>query len=373
MATSITPEPVGSHRARARRGRRPYMALLLTLAVGVAISVGLYPASARGREAPAALPSYCRSGGAMLWVNLATCGWPDASNTGPVSADCPNGLVSQGDGTTPIVLSTDYEVVSCADLLGPVEIRAAGVTIIDSVVTTDHGSGASGSGAITNEVGSSATISHVTIDGGDTEAACIWHEGVQLLVTAVNCSGADDGFFAWSASGSATSGDNFSITDSYFHGFTMSTGNGHEDGFQTEGSNFGLISHNTFQMTANASSAIGIWDSRRPSSDITVSSNLISGGAFSIFAEDYNPGDGAPGDADATGGFSVTGIQVDDNSFSTVASGCVGKYGVWFTRPTWSPYQGGPTDGWHRLGNIVLETGKNIDSTNPVSNGQLCR
>ena len=58
--------------------------------------------------------------------------------------------------------------------------------------------------------------------------------------------------------------------------------------------------------------------------------------------------------------------------FSTYASGCVGLYGVWFTRPSW-PGQGGPTDGWHRSGNRVLETGQNIDSHNPTRNGVLCQ
>jgi hypothetical protein len=371
-------EPVRPNRPVGTRRRYLATALLLgTGATAVALVVGLLPSSASAsgtrQEQPAVLPAYCHSGGATLWAGLATCGWPDASNTGPNMADCPNGLTSQGDGTTPIVITTDYEVISCANLLGPVDIEAAGVTIKDSVVTTANGTGASGTGAITNAVGSSATISHVTINGDDTEAACIWHEGTQLVVTAVNCYGADDGIFAWPASGSATSGNNYLITDSYFHDFTTATGNGHEDGFQTEGTSYGMIYHNTFQMTAGASSAIGIWDSRRSANDITVTDNLITGGAFAIYAEDYSPGDGAPGDPSPAGGFDVTNIVVDDNTFSTEASGCVGRYGVWFTRPAWAASQGGPTDGWHRLGNVVTETGQNVDNTNPDNNGQLCR
>lgn len=328
--------------------------------------------SGASREQPAAVATYCHSGGSMLWANLAACGWAGPANTGPQLSDCPHGLVAQGNGTTPIVLSTNYQVISCANLRGPVEIKAAGVTIKDSTITTDHGDGASGSAALTNEVGSSATISHVTIDGGDTEAACIWHEGTEIDVVAVNCSGTDDGFFAWPASGSATSGDNYWITDSYFHGFTMATGNGHEDGFQTEGTSDGLLSHNTFRMTADATSAIGIWDSRRDSANITATGNLLTGGAFTVYAEDYNPGDGAPGEASPAGGFDETGIQFDGNSFSTEAGGCVGKYGAWFTRPAWPPYQGGPTDGWHRIGNTVLETGANINGANPRNDGKLC-
>ncbi len=374
----IPPPPEGPPRTRAFRMRYLATAMLLgagataaSLAIVLPVSASASSASVH-REQVAALPAYCQSGGQALWANLAACGWPDASNTGPQLADCPNGLIPQGNGTTPIVLSVDYETVSCADLRGPVEIKAAGVTIKDSVVTTAHGTGASGTAAITNEVGSSATISHVTIDGDNTEAACIWHEGDELLVEAVNCDGTDDGFFAWSASGSASSGNDYWVTDSYFHDFTTATGNGHEDGFQTEGSSEGLLSHNTFQMALGASSAIGIWDSRKSSTDITVTDNLISGGAFAVYAEDYNPGDGAPGDASAIGGNSVAGIQFDGNFFSAEASGCVGKYGAWFTRNAWQPYAGGPTDGWHRIGNTVLETNANIDDTNPTSNGKLC-
>ena len=44
--------------------------------------------------------------------------------------------------------------------------------------------------------------------------------------------------------------------------------------------------------------------------------------------------------------------------------GCVGQFGTWFDRPGWT-YDGGPTDGWHRHGNTVLETGQNVDNGNP--------
>ena len=49
-------------------------------------------------------------------------------------------------------------------------------------------------------------------------------------------------------------------------------------------------------MTTNADSAIAIWDGLKSSHDILVKDNLITGGGFAIYAEDYNPGDGAPGD-----------------------------------------------------------------------------
>jgi hypothetical protein len=38
---------------------------------------------------------------------------------------------------------------------------------------------------------------------------------------------------------------------------------------------------------------------------------------------------------------------------------------VWYPR-------GAPTDGWNRSGNVVLETGQNIDKVNPTYQGWTC-
>ena len=84
-----------------------------------------------------------------------------------------------------------------------------------------------------------------------------------------------------------TTGDDFTVKDSYFHGFTTVTANGHEDGYQTEGAGNGLIEHNTYRMTTVADSAIAIWDSLKTSRNITVVGDLITGGGFAVYADDY--------------------------------------------------------------------------------------
>ena len=74
----------------------------------------------------------------------------------------------------------------------------------------------------------------------------------------------------------------------------------------------------------------------------------------------------------------VTNIRFLDNRFSTSQyphgaanhSRCVGVWGTWFFRGPWPPYFGGPTDLWNvggslRSGNVVLETGRNIDRGGP--------
>ena len=80
----------------------------------------------------------------------------------------------------------------------------------------------------------------------------------------------------------------------------------------------------------------------------------------------------------AAGGHAVTNIRFLDNRFSTSQyphgaanhSRCVGVWGTWFFRGRWPPYFGGPTDLWNvggslRSGNVVLETGQNIDRGGP--------
>ena len=102
-----------------------------------------------------------------------------------------------------------------------------------------------------------------------------------------------------------------------------------------------------------------------------MSDNLIAGGAFAVYAEDYSPGDGAPATF-AGRGNSVTDIQFDDNSSAPSCQAASASTASGLPGRAWEPYQGGPTDGWHRIGNIVLETNENIDNSNPRSNGKLC-
>lgn len=301
------------------------------------------------------------------WAALEACGWAGPGNTGYRSANCPNGLTVNSGGATRIINITKANtVISCQRITGSLDIQAANVTIVDSYVSYDGG-GTSGTGVIKIEDGASATVDHVEINGLNHTHACVWLQGTSAVVRNINCYGINDGIFSWADTKySATTGDNFSISDSYFHNFTTNAANGHIDGYQTEGASNGVIKHNTYLMTSDADSAIAIWNSLKSSSNIAVSNNLITGGGFSVYAEDYSPSESNP-----VGGFSITNITFTNNTFSTHAASCVGGYGTWFARPSWK-YQGGPTDGWHRSGNVVLETGEKIDAGNPHVNGVLC-
>jgi hypothetical protein len=91
-----------------------------------------------------------------------------------------------------------------------------------------------------------------------------------------------------------------------------------------------------------------------------VSDNLIAGGGFAIYAEDYSPSESNP-----SGGFTVSNITFTGNRFSTHLFGCVGYFGVWFPR-------GRRPTNLQRSGNTVLETGADVDAGNPSSQGRTC-
>lgn len=365
----------------ARRTRTGLIALPLVLLVGVlAALVGTAPGQASvaalsssppvSRSAAAAsMPSQCGTSGSYVWSHLHACGWSSAGTTGPQPKNCPGGtLKPRGDNNQSVIhVRTAGAVVSCQDIKGCLSIEATGVIVRDVAVRCTSGrtgEAANGTAVISVLHGASARIVRTATDGLRGVHACVWHMGTKLEVNRLDCKHVNDGIFSWASSGDSSEGDHFTILNSYLHDFTTRTANGHIDGYQTEGASHGLIRHNTLLMTSddsnNSDSAVAIWDSQKSSSDILVKHNLVAGGGFSVYAHDYSPSNDNP-----QGGYSVSDIRFVDNVFSKHLFGCVGYWGVWFTR-------GQPTDGWHRTGNKVLETQADIDDKNPANGGQVC-
>ncbi len=299
-------------------------------------------------------PALC--GTSAVWSNLAACGWAGPGNTG-----YPAGEVFSKTVTGGLTVTADNTVIDGYRISGGVMVDAKNVTIRNSWITNSAG-GVSGTGVVKVLNGASATIDHNLLDGLNATHTCIWHEGASMVATANECTEVNDGIFSWATTlGVDGTGDNFTIADNWLHNFTTAAANGHVDGYQTEGAKNGVIRHNTFDVAFDQTSAVAIWDSRKDAANIAVSNNLIQGGGFSIYAEDYSPSETSPG-----GGYSVTNVTFTNNRFSNSLYACVGYWGVWYTR-------GSPTDGWHRSGNVLLETGQNLDSNNPVVNGWECR
>jgi hypothetical protein len=276
-------------------------------------------------------------------------GWPGPSNTGH-----PAGV--QLTNTSGRTITADNTIIDGEKITGGLTIRGKNVVVRNSWIISSFGTGESvnGTGVIKIQSGGSATIERCTLDGSNRTHTAIWFDGSSLVARGNNMFGTNDGIFVWD-------GNNFTIEDNYLHAFTEAASNGHVDGFQTEGASHGVIRHNTIDVTQGQTSAIAIWNSRRNSDDILVENNLLTGGGFTIYAEDYSPSEASP-----AGGYTVTNIRFINNKFSTVHFPCVGDFGVWFTR-------GAPTDGWTRTGNIVLETSQNIDTRNPLVDGWECR
>jgi len=290
-----------------------------------------------------------------VWSALAACGWPGPGNTG-----YPTGQAFGRSVNGALDVTVDNTVIDGWRVTGGIQVHAKNVTIRNSWVTSSF-RGASGSGVINLSPGASATIERSLLDGLNATHACIWDEGTSMIARANNCTGVNDGIFMWATvEGQDGAGDHFTIADNWIHGLTTQAANGHMDGIQTEGAKHGIINHNTIDNAADQTSAIAIWNSRKSSDDIAVVGNLMAGGGFTAYAEDYSPSESNP-----AGGYSVTNVSFTINRFSAVHYGCVGYWGVWFVR-------GAPTDGWKRSGNVVHETGQNLDNQNPTVNGRVC-
>lgn len=337
-----------------------------------------------------------------VWASLEACGWPGPTNTGPILSQCPGGVLTNNSGATTrtIAITTPNTVISCQNITGSLQIMAQNVTIINSIIAYDGG-GAGGTGVININDGASATVQNVELNGLDHTHACIWDEGVKgttltysMVAKNVNCHDVNDGIFSWwwSSDNNAGAGSDFIIKDSYFHDFTEDAANGHIDGYQTEGAQNGTITHNTYKILrtpgdkdvsgAGLDSAIAIWDDYNQGAsptglnagNFTISNNLMGGQpGFMAYAEDYSGPNGIAAENvpnSAAGGNSLNKVQYLNNSWSNYYDACIGVWGAWFYRGAWPSYYGGPTDLWNqggslRSGNVVLETGENIDTGGP--------
>ena len=311
------------------------------------------PTSDPTTPAPSTADPACSTN--QVWQQLDSCGWP-----GPATTGHPDGQTFSKTVTGGLVVTADNTVIDGYKISGGIQVRAKNVTIRNSWVT-NSARGANGSGVVTVTPGASATIERNLLDGLNDTHTCIWHMGSSMTARRNECTHVNDGIFSWAEqTGVDGTGDNFTIENNWLHAFTTQAGNGHIDGYQTEGAKHGVIRHNTIDVSQGQNAAIAIWNGRKSSGDILIENNLLAGGGFNVYAEDYSPSEASP-----AGGYSVTNVRFVDNKFSNVHYGCVGYWGVWYTR-------GAPTDGWRRSGNVLLETNANLDASNPKVNGSLC-
>jgi len=218
------------------------------------------------------------------------CGFPDGSNTGvPAGTKL---TVVNGD----MKISQAGAVIDGKDIRGCVDIEAPKVTIRRSkiacanfYVVASFSERYSGGGAV---------LQDVEIDCLKSAGTGIGYYG--LTATRVNIHGCENGFDI----------DNtMTVQDSYIHDLNE-TATAHTDGIQLAGGAHITITHNTIFNPGGTSAVIS-----HPSanSDVLVSSNLLAGGAYTL----YCPRD------------SSTNFRVINNRFSTMFSPKSGAYGPW--------------------------------------------
>lgn len=210
-------------------------------------------------------------------------GFPDASTTGPTGTLTPVGSVTA---------STDGQVIENVQINGCLTIKANNVTVRNVLVKSDQCFF-----LVLNDSGNTGlTLTDVEIDGMG-KAGQTGIGGRNWTALRIDVHGTEDGLKL---------GDNTSITDSFVHGL-VGASSAHNDGMQaSDGANI-TVRHNTVDIAlSTATSAILVKSDFGPISNVTIDSNLLAGGAWTLYAGETG-----------NDGSAVTGVKVTNNQFST--------------------------------------------------------
>jgi hypothetical protein len=218
------------------------------------------------------------------------CGFPDASNTG-VPAGTKLSVVNGS-----MTIKKAGTVVDGKDIRGCVSVEAPHVTIRRSKITCPNFYG------ILSDTerysGGGLQVQDVTVSCGNAGGTGIGSYG--LTAVRVNISGCENGFDI----------DNtVTVKDSYVHD-PYSTEENHADGAQLNVGSHIQFLHNTIFMPQSTSAIIS-----NPSgnTDVLISDNLMSGGAYTLYCPRDHTSD----------------YRVLNNRISTVAGPKGGAYGPW--------------------------------------------
>ncbi len=291
----------------------------------------------------------CKAG---VWSNLEACGWAGATNTGvpagtilnPAAqiAEIPPVPANNWNATKPVMgpdghyfyrINEPNMVIDGIDIDGCIYVGAHNVTIKNSRIRFSGTgpqtcNGVIDTGLIQLASGwTNLTLDHVTIES--KSGKCVFQVGTNLTIKHSNLSGCGDAIFV---------GNDFTITDNYIHDFDDGNTGYHVDGIQSEGSTKGLIRHNTIALQYNETGTISMWNQGADTTNIVVDNNLLAGGSYTIYAQDYS-------------GYAVRNISYTNNFFSTRFFPLVGQFGLWY--PGWTTVVG-----LTATGNTILETGQ---------------
>jgi hypothetical protein len=193
-------------------------------------------------------------------------------------------------------ITTPGAVINGRDVTGHIEVDANNVTIKNSRITTNQFYGIYTGPGFDGTIITNVTIIGSTASGGRCD------EGVQggvFHATRVNVSNCSDGFHL-TGSGS--------VVDSYFH-HPYFTGSSHNDGIQIFDGTGLVVRHNTIDMGGpQGNSCIFVQPTNGRISGVTIDSNLLNGGGFTLYIEQS------------------TGVVLSNNRIGT------GYHFAWFSR-----------------------------------------
>jgi hypothetical protein len=237
---------------------------------------------------------------------------PSGGDTPPPSGSCPlpaypsasctgvpaNTILSIVTGN--MTINTPNTILEGQDIRGCVNVTAPGVIIRKSKIACAGSVVGNFSGAYS---GTGLLLEDVEIDCMVTNGTAVGD--TNLTARRVNIHGCENGFDV---------DKNVTIEDSYIHDLAEVGADPHTDGIQitTAGENV-TIRHNTIYLHGT-SAIISPKVSSGVISNILIQSNLVAGGAFTIYCQQEGPGNN---------------YRVIDNHFSTILYPTVGAYGPW--------------------------------------------
>ncbi|QOZ77606.1 hypothetical protein XH83_20430 [Bradyrhizobium sp. CCBAU 53351] len=234
--------------------------------------------------------------------------WPDATNTG-----VPAGVTLTPSGD--VVITQAGAVVSGLNITGSVYIKADNVTLENCKITSGGWAGVTIDSGVTG-----AVVQNCTIDGTGRAPDGTGNQGIMGSGTFI-------GNNIFNVENGIVPGSNSVIQGNYIHDL-QAGGSPHYDGIQIDG---GL---SNIQITGNSiinqwgwTSAVMIDNGFGPVSNVTVTNNLLTGGAYTVYADSN------------LGTASITGVSFTNNHVGGA------QYGDALIRGNNSVFTGNYTDG----------------------------
>ncbi|MCJ9699539.1 Ig-like domain-containing protein [Bradyrhizobium sp. SHOUNA76] len=234
--------------------------------------------------------------------------WPDATNTG-----VPAGVTLTPSGD--VIITQAGAVVSGLNITGSVYIRADNVTLENCKITSGGWAG------VTIDSGvKGAVVQNCTIDGTGRAPDGTGNQGIMGSGTFI-------GNNIFNVENGIVPGSNSVIQGNYIHDLHAG-GSPHYDGIQIDGGLSNIqISGNSIINQWGWTSAVMIDNDFGPVSNVTVTNNLLTGGAYTVYADSN------------LGTASITGVSFTNNHMGGA------QYGDALIRGNNSVFSGNYTDG----------------------------